>query len=100
MHERNHISMLHIVKHHQALAQVLTYVDAEDPILLVEDGVYAALAEHASHITLTQNANPFYVLQADVKARGLESLPLTDVETVDFAGFVALTETNQASMTW
>jgi tRNA 2-thiouridine synthesizing protein B len=92
--------MLHIVKHHQALAQVLTYVDAEDPILLVEDGVYAALAEHASHITLTQNANPFYVLQADVKARGLESLPLTDVETVDFAGFVALTETNQASMTW
>ncbi|PWI33677.1 sulfurtransferase complex subunit TusB [Vibrio albus] len=92
--------MLHIVKHHQALAQALAYVDAEDPILLVEDGVYAALAEHASHIALTQNANPFYVLDADVKARGLEKLPLNHVELIDFSGFVVLTEDNETSMTW
>lgn len=92
--------MLHIVKHHRVLPQTLTYVDAEDPILLVEDGVYAALTEHPSHITLIQNANIFYVLQADVKARGLEKLALTDVELVDFAGFVALTEDHEASMTW
>ena len=92
--------MLHIVKHHQSLAQALSYADAEDPILLVEDGVYATLVAHASHALLTQNANLFYALQPDIKARGLDKLELAHAEFVDFSGFVELTEMNETSMTW
>ncbi len=92
--------MLHIIKHHQSLAQALTYVDAEDPILLVEDGIYAALTCHTSHTALTQNANPFYVLLPDIKARGLDKRAISEVELIDFSGFVELTEQNITMMTW
>ena len=92
--------MLHIVKHHQSLAQALRYADAEDPVLLVEDGVYATLTAHVSHALLTQNANPFYALLPDIKARGLNKLELAHADLIDFAGFVELTEANETSMTW
>ena len=78
--------MLHIVKHHQSLAQALAYADAEDPVLLVEDGVYAALTGHVSHVLLTQNANPFYALLPDIRARGLDKLETAHAAPVEFCG--------------
>lgn len=64
-----------------------------EPILLYEDGVYAAAAGTASQ-ELTEQAlahHPVYALQADLEARGLTKL-VDGVRVIDYAGFVELVE--------
>ena len=72
---------------------VLRVAPEGEPILLYEDGVYAAAAGAASE-KLAQQAlaqHPVYALQADLEARGLASL-VDDVQVVDYEGFVELVE--------
>ena len=69
----------------------LRFVADNDPIILFEDGVYAAQAGTAiaSKMTDVLKKNKIYVLQADLKARGIDKL-ITGVQTVDYGGFVDL----------
>ncbi len=63
------------------------------PILLYEDGVYAA-ATGTRVEPLTRHAlieHPVYALDADIKARGVARL-VTGVQVIDYAGFVELVE--------
>jgi len=74
-----------------------------DSILLIEDGVYAALAnaEFASKITSRLDDFSFYVLGPDVAARGLDDTPLIDdVNVVDYEGFVDLVAENKVTQSW
>lgn len=63
------------------------------PILLYEDGVYAAAVgtsvESLTRLALTQH--PLYALEGDVRARGLARL-IEGVRVIDYAGFVELVE--------
>ena len=72
-------------------------------ILLIEDGVYAALAkaEHAEKISSRMQDFSFYVLGPDVAARGLNELPLIDgIKVVDYEGFVDLVTENDVTQSW
>jgi tRNA 2-thiouridine synthesizing protein B len=75
------------------LKSVLGIAPAGEPILLYEDGVYAAAQGTASEDLMRQALaeHPVYAVQADLEARGLARL-LDGIQVVDYAGFVALVE--------
>ncbi len=72
---------------------LLRIAPADEPILLYEDGVYAAVKGAASEDTIRQalEQHPVYALQADLEARGLTSL-VDGIQVVDYDGFVELVE--------
>lgn len=75
------------------LRSVLRIVPAGEPILLYEDGVYAAGEGTASKELIQQalERHPVYALQADLEARGLASL-VDGIQVIDYEGFVELVE--------
>jgi tRNA 2-thiouridine synthesizing protein B len=75
------------------LKSVLRIAPADDPILLYEDGVYAAARGTASEETVRQalEAHPVYALEADLEARGLVAL-IDGIQVIDYDGFVELVE--------
>ena len=78
------------------LKSLLRIAPADDPILLYEDGVYAAVQGAASE-ELTRQAleqHPVYALQTDLEARGLTAL-IEGIQVVDYGGFVELVEQHQ-----
>lgn len=78
---------------HGALASALRIAPQGDPLLLLEDGVYAA-APHTAASDLVQQAlqrRPIYALQADLQARGLTQV-IDGIQIIDYDGFVALVE--------
>jgi tRNA 2-thiouridine synthesizing protein B len=75
------------------LRSLLRIAPAGEPILLYEDGVYAAAAGTANEGLLKEALaqHPLYALQADLEARGLTRL-VKGVQVVDYDGFVGLVE--------
>lgn len=76
---------------------------AGSSILLLEDGVYGAMAGTAVEgLVATALADKkVYALGPDLKARGLDESRLIDgVELVDYAGFVDLAESNDKVQAW
>lgn len=72
-------------------------------ILLIEDGVYGAVAgaQTAKRIAARMKDFSFYVLGPDLAARGIEKTPLIEgVKVVDYSGFVDLAEKHDASHAW
>jgi len=62
-------------------------------VLLIEDGVYAAMNGTSINSMLNDAGNrlQFYVLGPDLKARGLSEEDVMDcIEVVDYDGFVEL----------
>lgn len=90
--------MLHIVKHYRSLDEAIANMLKNDDLLLVEDAVYAAVKGHKANLGLVAATISTYSLMADVEARGL-ILDSTQ-QTVDFVGFVDLTEKHSSSITW
>ncbi len=81
-----------------AFRDCMATIGADDALLLLGDGVYALLPE--AWKALVQKNATVYVLADDLAAAGLtESLP-ESVNAVDYAGFVALTETYPRQMAW
>ena len=75
------------------LKSVLRLAPGGEPILLYEDGVYAAAQGTASENLIRQALcqHPVYALQADLEARGLASL-VDGIQVIDYEGFVELVE--------
>lgn len=72
-------------------------------ILLIEDGVYGALAgsEAAAMIAEALSTRRIYVLGPDLVARGIDATRLVDgVTVVDYAGFVDLAARNDRVQSW
>lgn len=76
----------------------LEYAQEGDPILLIEDGVYAAQCSSKVAAQLGQQSatNDFYALSSDLKARGIEAL-CEQIKVIDYAGFVELAEKHQVN---
>ena len=64
-----------------------------DPILLYEDGVYAAVngGRLVEQIKAALERRPIYALEADLEARGIQRL-IKGVQVVNYDGFVTLVE--------
>jgi len=96
--------MLHTINQspfrNTTLETAMRFIQANDPVLFLEDGVYA-VSENGRFKDLVQKlmqTNPVYVLGPDLKARGVGSV-IKDVKEVDYDGFVELVEQHQVN-TW
>ena len=99
--------MLHLINkspfERNALDSCLRVAKPGASILLLEDGVYAALAKagHAEKIAGRMEDFSFYVLGPDVAARGLSDTPLIEgIDVVDYEGFVDLVAEHDVTQSW
>ncbi len=86
-----------------ALETCLRLATAGGAVLLIEDGVYAALKGTAKSalVEAHQGDLSFYVLDSDLDARGLADKPLIDgISRVDYGGFVDLVEKHDSVHAW
>ena len=100
-------TMLHLINKspfdRNALDSCLRLAEPGSSVLLIEDGVYAALskAESAEAVSKRMDDLTFYVLGPDVSARGLDDTPLIDGFTVvDYGGFVDLVVEHDVAQSW
>jgi len=100
-------SMLHLINkspfERTALDSCLRLAQAGSSILLIEDGVYAAMenAAHAEKLSRRMDDFSFYVLGPDIAARGLDETPLIGGLTiVDYEGFVDLVAEHEVTQSW
>jgi tRNA 2-thiouridine synthesizing protein B len=84
---------------HSAFAQCIALIDKEDALLLIGDGVYAAVPNSRAAGTLANLSAAIYVLESDAIAAGLTTLP-AGVIAVSIGGFVELTEQYPRQMAW
>jgi tRNA 2-thiouridine synthesizing protein B len=81
------------------LAQCLMYIGDDDAILLLENGVYAALKNHALELQLKNKV--CYVIEADLQARGLlDQDRQAHIELIDVNKFVELTTQYDLVQSW
>jgi len=99
--------MLHLVNKspsdRASLGSCLRLAAKGSAILLIEDGVYAAIsaADSAALIISRLDDYKFYVLKEDLEVRGLSEKPLIDgIAIVDYTGFVDLAATNDSVQSW
>ena len=100
-------TMLHLVNkspfERNTLDSCLRLAKAGSSVLLLEDGVYAALSKAATAEAVSKRMGDltFYVLGPDVSARGLDDTPLIDgITVVDYDGFVDLVVEHEAAQSW
>ena len=75
------------------LESCLRYAKPGSAVLLIEDGIYAALKEtrFEQEVATAMEELSFYCLEADMKARGFSAAKMIDgIKMVDYAGFVDL----------
>jgi sulfur relay protein TusB/DsrH len=86
---------LHIVQSIAGLERCLGRATADSSLLLIEDGIYAALAPNGIP------AGALYVLAEDLAARNLSPDDLAPgITAIDMKGFVALTVAHSPIATW
>nr|VFK42217.1 MAG: tRNA 2-thiouridine synthesizing protein B [Candidatus Kentron sp. TC]VFK42648.1 MAG: tRNA 2-thiouridine synthesizing protein B [Candidatus Kentron sp. TC]VFK61549.1 MAG: tRNA 2-thiouridine synthesizing protein B [Candidatus Kentron sp. TC] len=101
------MSMLHIVNkspfEKTSLNSCLMHVKEGAAILLSEDGVYAALSGTAiadKMISALQNCK-IYVLEPDIKARGMDVGKVIDgIKVIGYGDFVDLTVAHDSVHSW
>lgn len=96
--------MLHTINKspysNQSLADCLRICSADDVILLIEDGVYAAFSHSESVKSLLAKVSAIYALQPDLAARGLNDRIAVEIKTIDYAGFVQLCIDQPKMLAW
>jgi tRNA 2-thiouridine synthesizing protein B len=86
-----------------ALISCLGHAQAGSSVLMMEDGVYGAIAgSQVSDIVSKSMANvKVYALEPDLAARGIAKEKLiSGVQLIDYAGFVDLAADNTSVQAW
>ncbi len=85
-----------------ALQSCLQHAPAGSALLLIENGVYAALANSqiAGQPIPFQQLYKVYALQEDLAARGLLLQVLSEIAVIDYDGFVELTLQHEQIINW
>ena len=97
------MSMLHVVNkspyERDSLQTAVGYMLDGDSMLLIEDGVYAAVKGGKAASVI--DGMKVSVLGPDLAARGISEEKLVDgVTVIDYAGFVDLVEANDKVQSW
>jgi len=83
------------------LSSCLAHVSANDSVLLIEDGVYGAIAGTGAAAQVSKSEAAIYVLGGDLAARGIGEEKVADgIKIVDYDGFVDLATDHQAVNSW
>jgi len=79
--------------HTNSLESALRFAPPGAPILLYEDGVYAAVGgtQPAKLVQAALTKHPVFALQADLEARGIGAV-MDGIEVIGYDGFVELVE--------
>lgn len=89
--------MLHIVNKSpfkfRNLDSCIRIAKDDDPIMLIEDGVYAALPGTTLDRMMKEalKTHPVFAIQADLKARGVDRI-IEGIQVCDYSCFVTLVE--------
>jgi tRNA 2-thiouridine synthesizing protein B len=86
-----------------SLTTCLRYAEKGSSILFIEDAVYGCTkgTQFEKIIQDNQQNVKFYVLGPDLEARGLDNSNLTtNIEIVDYKGFVKLVAENEKTQNW
>ena len=101
------MSVLHIVNKspydRNSLDTCLRLARPDSAILLIEDGIYAALknAGASERVQQALGKHQIYALQPDLQARGIDPANMIDgISLVDYDGFVKLTTDHDKSQSW
>jgi tRNA 2-thiouridine synthesizing protein B len=97
------MSLLHIVNkspyEKNSLNTAVGYVQDGDTLLLIEDGVYAAIKSGSAASRL--DGLDVAVMGSDLAARGIAEDKLIDgISVVDYADFVDLVEAKDSTQSW
>jgi len=87
----------------QSLMSCLNHCKDGDAVLMIEDGVYGALAQSGmAELVKAKTASVMiYVMSPDADARGLSGDKLLgEVKGVDYAGFVNLVTEHDRTQSW
>lgn len=82
------------------LSAMLRLLAEGDDVLLLQDGVIAALEGSSALEALLNAPISVYVLQEDLDARGLIAQISTRVITISYTDFVTLSVRHSQQMTW
>jgi len=85
------------------LKTCLRFTRDSDAVLLMENAVYAALAdsEFAQLLKGASSTTTFYVLTPDLAARGLLNRGINpDIRQIEYSGFVRLVTENDIVQSW
>ncbi|HSD61159.1 MAG TPA: sulfurtransferase complex subunit TusB [Burkholderiales bacterium] len=100
-------SMLHVVNksplERKALDTCLRVARPGSGVLLIEDGIFAAVKGTAAATSLKQADGAgvtVYALWPDVEARGMQDRILDGVKMVDYGGFVDLVAEHATVQSW
>lgn len=85
---------------HCDLETLLLLTGPGDDLLLLQDGVLAAIDGSTALERLLASPAAVWVLKEDVEARGLIAQISTKIQPVDYTEFVALTAKHQQQMAW
>ncbi|WP_434101696.1 sulfurtransferase complex subunit TusB [Methylocaldum gracile] len=101
------MAVLHIVsrspRESRALEDCLVRAGEGDAVLLIENGVYAAVKGGDIEAVLTSAIGRvrFYALGPDLDARGVETSEVAEtIRIVDYGGFVDLTADYRPIQSW
>lgn len=94
--------MLHMINsspfERSNMEDCLRFVQPGDPILFIENGVYAVQAGNrfAESIVTLAATHPVYAIKPDLDARGIFAIT-AGVKPIDFDGFVELVEKHKVN---
>ena len=100
------MAMLHTVNkspfEKDSLTSCLRLSQDGSSILLIEDGIFAALDGTAvsDSVKEAMKTKKVYALQEDINARGMQGKVMDGVEQVDYAGFVNLVTEHDKVQSW
>ncbi|KGD81830.1 tRNA 2-thiouridine synthesizing protein B [Pantoea sp. PNA 14-12] len=95
--------MLHTLFHsptYSDIESLTRLLMPEDDLLLLQDGVLAAIEGSRALEQLRASGAKLWALEDDLNARGLSTQISPVVQSVDYTFFVALTVKHQQQMAW
>ena len=84
------------------LQTCLRFARQGSAVLLIEDGVYAAVRDTSvsKDVQEAMKQVPIYALKSDLEARGMQNRVMDGVRLVDYEGFVDLVVEHNAVQSW
>lgn len=79
---------------------MIMLLSADDDLLLLQDGVLAAVEGNELLRALLQSPATLYVLQEDAAARGITTQISVEVQKIGYNEFVELTVRHQQQLAW
>lgn len=102
------MSILHIVNKSafssNSVQTCLDHCNHQDAVIFIENGVFNAIASspvmEIINLLQAEKQVHFFVLIEDVTARGLLNKTLSNIQMVDYKGFVTLTVDHSPIQSW